>query len=138
MRKEMKDRKISLKKFKSCLKLYLSFECWVNKPHARSQVKQSSKALGILIKLIKECFSRDEGWGWNLPKMHAFAKMPHNMPKFGSAHNFSGNIGEWALKGIVKDHAEKTQRRPDKFAEQCAVRKYESNVIKYVPLKKQN
>ena len=37
--------------------------------------------------------------------MHAFAKMPHNMLKFGSANNFSGNIGERALKGIVKDHA---------------------------------
>ena len=90
------------------------------------------EALGILINLIKECFPRDEGWGWNLPKMHAFAKMPHNMLKFGSANNFSGNIGERALKGIVKDHAEKTQRRPDKFAEQCAICKYESNVIKYV------
>ncbi len=54
------------------------------------------------------------------------------MLKFGSANSFSGNIGEQALKGIVKDHAEKTQRRPDKFAEQCAIRKYESSVIKYV------
>ena len=36
------------------------------------------------------------------------------------------------MKGILKDHAEKTQRRPDKFAEQCAICKYESNVIKYV------
>ena len=35
------------------------------------------------------------------------AKMPHNMLKFGSANNFSGNIGGQALKGIVKDHAEK-------------------------------
>jgi hypothetical protein len=75
---------------------------------------------------------RDEGWGWNLPKMHAFAKMPHNMLKFGSANNFSGNIGELALKQIVKDNAEKTQRQPDKFAEQSAIHKYESNVIKYV------
>jgi hypothetical protein len=64
--------------------------------------------------------------------MHAFAKMPDNMLKFGSANNFSGNIGEWALKGIVKDHAKKIQRQPDKFAEQCAIRNYESNVIKYV------
>ncbi len=110
MWKEMKDRTITLKKFKNCLKLYLSFEYWVNKPHPRSQVKQSLEALGILINLIKECFPRDEGWGWNLPKMHAFAKMPHNMLKFGSANKFSGNIGERALKGIVKDHAEKTQR----------------------------
>jgi hypothetical protein len=105
MLKEMKDRTISLKKIKNCLKLYLSFECWVNEPHPRSQVKQSLKALGILINLTKECFPRDEGWGWNLPKMHAFAKMPHNMLKFGLANHFSSNIGERALKGIFKDYA---------------------------------
>ncbi len=59
-------------------------------------------------------------------------KMPSNIPKFGSANNFSGKIGERALKGIVKDHADKTRRRPDKFAEQCAIREYKKNVIKYV------
>ncbi len=37
--------------------------------------------------------------------MHA--KMPLNMLKFGSANIFLGNIGEQALKGIVKNHAEK-------------------------------
>ena len=100
MWKEMKDRKISLKKIKNCLKLYLSFECWVDEPHPRSQVKQSLEALGILINLIKECFPRDEGWGWNLPKMHAFAKTPHNMLKFGSANNFSGNIGPALVVGV--------------------------------------
>ncbi len=108
--KEIKDGTISLKKIENCLKLYLSFECWVNEPHPRLEVKQSSKVLGFLINLIKECFPRDEGWGWNLPKVHAFAKMPHSMLKFGSANNFSGNIGEQALKGIVKDHAKKTQK----------------------------
>jgi hypothetical protein len=64
--------------------------------------------------------------------MHAFAKMPHNMLKFGPANIFSGNAGERALMGIVKDHSEKILKRPDKFAEQCAIRKYESNIIKYV------
>ncbi len=54
------------------------------------------------------------------------------MLKLGSANNFSGNIRERALKGIVKDHAEKTHRQPDKFAEQCAIGEYENNVIKYV------
>ena len=47
-------------------------------------------------------------------------------------YSFSGQIGERALKGIVKDHTERTQQRPDNFAEQCAIREYESNVIKYV------
>ncbi len=32
----------------------------------------------------------------------------------------------------MKDNAEKTQRQPDKFAEQCAIHEYENNVIKYV------
>ncbi len=68
MWKKMKNWTISLKKFKNFLKLYLSFECWVNEPHPRSHVKQSSETLGILINLIKECFPRDGGWGWNLPK----------------------------------------------------------------------
>ncbi len=62
------------------------------------------------------------GWGWNLPKTHAFAKILSNILIFGSANNVSGNIGERALKAIVKDHADKTQREPDKFAEQCAIR----------------
>jgi hypothetical protein len=39
--------------------------------------------------------------------MHIFAKMPQNMLKFGSANNFSGNRWERALKGIVKNHADK-------------------------------
>ncbi len=54
------------------------------------------------------------------------------MLKFGSANKFSDNIGQQALKRIVKDHAEQTQRQPDKFAEQCAICEYKSNVIKYV------
>jgi hypothetical protein len=107
MLKEIKERKISLKRFKTCLKLYLLFEHWVNEPHPWSQVRQSSIALGNLINLIIECFPRDEGWGWNLLKMQAFTKIPHNMLKFGSANNFLGNIGERVLKGIIKDHVEK-------------------------------
>jgi hypothetical protein len=90
--------------------MYLSFEYWVNEPHPRTQVKQSSQAFGNLINPIKESFPSIESWGWNLPKMHAFAKMPHNVLKFGSANTFSGNIGERALKGIVKDHAEKNTK----------------------------
>jgi hypothetical protein len=63
--------------------------------------------------------------------MHAFAKMPLNMRKFGSANNLSGNNGECAVKGIVKDHPEKIHRQLDEFSEQCTVCKYESIVINY-------
>jgi hypothetical protein len=64
--------------------------------------------------------------------MHALAKMPKNMLKFGSANNFCRQIGERALKGIVKDHAQQTQQRPDSFAQQCALREYETNLLRYV------
>ena len=110
----------------------MAFERWVNESHTRSQIRKSCKLLGELITMIQECFPRTNGWGWNLPKMHAFAKMPHYMLRFGSANNFSGQIGERALKTIVKDHAARTQRRPGNFAEQCAICEFENNVFKYV------
>ena len=35
-------------------------------------------------------------------------------------------------QGIIKDHAQQTQRRPDSFAQQCALREYETNLVRYV------
>ena len=64
--------------------------------------------------------------------MHSIAKMLDNMLKFGSAKIFSGQTGERALKSIVKDHAQRTQRGADNFAEQSAIREYEDKVIDYV------
>jgi hypothetical protein len=54
------------------------------------------------------------------------------MLKFGSAKNFSGQIGEQALKAIVKDHAVQTQRRPDIFAEQCTIRECEARQLNFI------
>ena len=54
------------------------------------------------------------------------------MLKFGSANIFCGQIGEQILTGTVKDHAQQTQRRPDSFAQQCALREYETNFLRYV------
>ncbi len=130
--KEMGERGISWQKFTNCLKLYLAFERWLTESHPRSQRCKSITLLGDLITMIIECFPRDKGWGWNLPKMHAYAKMPHSMLKFGFAGNFSGHIGERALKGIVRDHAACTQKQPGSFAEQYAIRECENNVLKYV------
>jgi hypothetical protein len=44
------------------------------------------------------------------PKCMPLLQKTHNMLKFGSANNFSGIIGEQALKGIVKEHAEKNTK----------------------------
>jgi hypothetical protein len=64
----------------------------------------------MLIVTIKKCFPRIDGNGWNISKMHSLAKMLHYMQKFGSANNFSGQIGEHALKSMVKDHEQQIQR----------------------------
>ena len=112
--------------------MYLSFDRWVNEPHSRWEVQNSAKLLGDLITLIKLCFLRTDGNEWSIPKMHVLAKMPKNMLKFGSANNICGQIGERALKSIVKDHAQQTHRRPDLFAQQCALREYETNLLRYV------
>jgi hypothetical protein len=104
----------------------------VNEPHSRREVQKSEKLLGELITHIKLCFPRTDGSGWNIPKMHALAKMPTNMLKFGTANNFCGQIDDRALKGIVKDHAQQTQRMPDLFDQQCELREYETNLLRYV------
>ena len=44
------------------------------------------------------------------------------MLKFGSTKGISGQTGEHALKEIVKDHAQQTQRRPNVFTQQVALR----------------
>jgi len=63
--------------------------------------------------------------------MHSLAKMLHYMQQFGIANNFSGQIGGRALKSMVKDHAQQTQRQVNVFASQCADREYESTVLNH-------
>ncbi len=54
--------------------------------------------------------------------------MLHYMQQFGIANNFSGQIREHALKSMVKDHAQQTQRQVNVFESQCADREYELTV----------
>ena len=119
---------ISKKQFQDCIKLQLGFEKWVNESNTIEEVREASTLLSTLIESIKHCFPRERGNGWQIPKIHSLAKMLYYMLKFGKAKNFSGQIGERALKGIVKDHANQTQGRADVFAEQLAAREFESLV----------
>jgi hypothetical protein len=107
----LKAYRISLTAFTDCMKLQLSFEKWVDDSNSIIDVCGASDLLSKLIISIKKCFPKFDGNGWNIPKMHLLAKMLHYMQQFGSADNFSGQIGERALKSMVKDHAQQTQRR---------------------------
>ncbi len=119
---------IALSDFKKSMNLQLSFEKWVDGSNPIIDVCGASDLLSKLIRSIKRCFPRIDGNGWNLPKMHSLAKMLHYMQQFGSANNCSGQIGDRALKSMVKDHAQQTQRQVNVFASQCADREYESTV----------
>ena len=74
--KKIAARRISWRKFTNCLKLYLAFERWVTEAHPRSAIRDSKVLLGDLISMIKDCFPRDDGWGWNLPKCMLMPKCP--------------------------------------------------------------
>jgi len=49
-------RAVLINSYKECLKLYLSFDRWVNDPQTRREVQNSARLLGELITLIKLCF----------------------------------------------------------------------------------
>ncbi len=91
---------ISLTAFKDCIKLQLSFKKWFDERNSIIDVCGVSDLLSKLIRSIKRCFPRIDGNGWNIPKMYSLAKMLHYMQQFGSANNFSGKIGERALKNL--------------------------------------
>ncbi len=62
-------RAVSINSYTECLKLYLSFDRWVNDPHMRREVKNSARLLGELITLIKLCFPRTDGNGTRPPRL---------------------------------------------------------------------
>ena len=70
---------ISLTAFKDCMKLQLSFEKWVDDSNPIINVRDASNILSKLIVSIKNCFPRNDGNGWNIPKMHSLTKRLHYM-----------------------------------------------------------
>ena len=133
---KLEERNLTIEDLRHCLKLQLAFEKWVGDSNPVEDVKRCNRLLATLIDSIKLVFVRGKdkkgnAKDWKLPKMHSLAKMPHNMLRFGKASNFSTQLGESALKGIVKDNVSRTQRRPGVFTLQCAQRQYEKMVLQY-------
>ena len=127
----LRKHNISLRAFRNCIKLQLGFQKWIHEFNDKEEVDNAAPLLAELITQIKHCFPRNEGNGWKIPKMHAYAKMLYHTQKFGCAAGFSGETGERCLKAIVKDMSRVTQGRAGVFAEQCALRLYETSVFKH-------
>ena len=129
LRRGWQKNNIGQQDFRDCIKLQLAYEKWVNDSNEIQDVKDSVPLVEEMIVAIQQCFPRFSGNGWCIPKMHSLANMTHYMLKFGSAKNFTGQVGERVLKSVVKDVAQQTQRRAKVFAEQCALRHYENMVF---------
>ena len=129
LRRGWKKNNIRHTDFRECIKLQLAFDKWVNDSNQVHEVESAIPLVHDMIVALQHCFPRTLGNSWCLPKMHSLAKMTYYMLKFGSANNFTGQVGERVLKSVVKDVAQQTQRRPRVFAEQCAQRHYENIVL---------
>ncbi len=94
---------------------------WIHDARPKKEVRESRRALSVVIKGIQKFFPRKEdSHGYNIPKMHALAKMPEYMCEFGTGMNFYSGPGEASHKRFVKAPGLKTQRRVAEFASQTA------------------
>ena len=76
-------------KFIKFVKKYLAMEVWFHDTNDKSEVKNSRRYIGAVLKLMKVVFPRMEGNGWNIPKHHGMTKMQHYILLFGSGMNWA-------------------------------------------------
>ena len=71
------------------LKIYLAMGEWIHDARPKKEVCRSKGAILVVIKGIQHFFPRSNySHGYNLPKMHALAKMPDYICEFGTGMNF--------------------------------------------------
>ena len=113
------------KKWVRLLKLYLCLSEWLHDSRPKYEVENSRIAIGEVIKGVQHFFPRKAAsHGYNIPKMHALAKIVDYICEFGSAINFYSGPGEASHKSFVKAPGRKTQRRIGEFASQTAGQYY--------------
>jgi hypothetical protein len=115
------------------MRQYLALEDWFHCANNKSQVRNSRRKIGKVLKTMQTLFPRGENTnGYNIPKMHGMAKMVDYMCLYGSAINFFGGPGESSHKQFVKSPGLKTQRRVSEFAAQIAKQYHHVMVSQHV------
>ena len=97
----LRKHRITISKWRDCIKLQLSFEKWVHDHNHIEDVQNAQPLVVNMISIIQSCFPRSTGNGWNIPKMHILTRMIPNMLKFGAAEVFSGQHGERFIMSVV-------------------------------------
>jgi hypothetical protein len=126
-------RKIEYSKFIETIILTLSFEKWLHDENLKSEVDDAGPWVAKLKELIKEHLDKEsiekKGNGWDTPKFHAMSKFLYYISLFGCATNFFGGPCESALKKIIKNPGNNTQRRAYSFCSQVAMRNFENFIL---------
>ncbi len=113
------------KRWLDFLKLYLTMGEWFHDTRSKEEVECARVVVSEIVADVQKHFPRaDDTHGYNIPKMHALAKMIDYIMLFGSTMNFYGGPGESSHKGFVKAPGLKTQRRVSEFASQVADQYY--------------
>ena len=94
MRDGLRGRKTSTKDTQRCMKLMLSFFQWVHDPSLKANHAKARLLVVEMLTLLKRCFPRGDGYGWNIPKFHLWTQMLQFVQRFGSASVFDGGTGE--------------------------------------------
>ncbi|KAL7455029.1 hypothetical protein ACHAWC_007128 [Mediolabrus comicus] len=123
-----------------CIQQTLALYAFMNRRSRKAVIKcdgvGTAKHLKYFIKkkyipFLQECFTRHEGNGWSIPKLHSLEHFPFYISEFGCARNFFGGIGESHLKDFLKYLGHLTQRRQVSFAVQVAKQYYHRLVFQH-------
>ena len=133
LEERLKDSNISYNFFVETLIICLSFEKWIHDIHEKNEVDDAKIWVDTLKFMILRYMDRetvsDQGDGWDIPKFHALSKFLYYIELLGCAAIFFGGPCECALKKIVKNPGQLTQRRVSSFASQVAKRNYEAMLL---------
>ncbi len=133
LEERLKDSNISYNFFIETLILCLLFEKWIHDVHEKEEVIQAKEWVDTLKFMILCYMDREElsihGDGWDIPKFHALSKFIHYIQLMGCGAIFFGGPCECALKKIVKNPGQLTQRRISSFSSQVAKQNYENMLL---------
>ena len=79
---------IDVLKMQQSLKMYLAMEEWFHSNNSIIEVRSARPLIVDVINLIQEVFPRTTGDGWNIQKMHGWAKMQVYICRYGNGINF--------------------------------------------------
>ena len=110
--------------------LFMSCLGWFHNSNPKEEVLNAGGLVAAVIHDIMDFFPREEGNGWDIPKIHGFLQMVFYIQFYGNALNFFTGPGEHAHIRLLKDNARRTQKQPSTFGKQIADRLQENLLLR--------